>query len=232
MKAIDKANRQTLAPEQGSRTSLENGFCEIPACAHIAEATLDARSLCRDHFYDTAANCLDEHQRHLQRSELTGTRAVATLRSLSEIISQTTSLVVHAKFLSLGQQNRFRELSVSALELYKRLQRDPRVELNAPILLYREVGSAETRELTNTINISKRGVCVATVNLRAPGEKIWIQKPAKLLRTLARVAWIRQTSPVRFSMGLEILDQQNYWEAELSTGLKTRKSFSGSNRRP
>lgn len=217
IKATDTPSRKAGARGRVSQVSTQNGSCEFPACSHTAEATLDARLLCRSHFYDVATKCLNQHQDNLQRSELTGIRAAATLKSLSEIISQTTALVVRAKLLSPWQQGQFRELSVRALELYKRVQRDPRVELNAPILLYREDGSQEARELTNTINISKRGACVATRNSRTLGEKIWIQKPAKHSRALARVAWVSQTGPARFSMGLEVVDQANYWEPELSS---------------
>ena len=221
-KATDAPFRKAGNSTGVSQVSTENDPCEFPACSHTAEATLDARLLCRSHFYDTSTKRLDEHQENLQRSELTGIRAAATLKSLSEIISQTTILVVRAKLLSPWQQVQLRELSVRALALYKRVQRDSRLELNAPILLYREDGSQETRELTNTINISKRGACVATRNSRTLGEKIWIQKPAKPLRALARVAWVRQTDPARFSIGLEILDQANYWETELSSRLRAK----------
>jgi len=224
MNELHRRARKKSAKTGASPAATGNQSCGFPACSHAGEATLDARPLCRNHFYDVATKCLKTHLENLQRSEATGARAATTLKSLSEIISQTTTLVVRAKFLSPWQQGQFRELSVRALELYKRVQRDPRVELNAPILLYREPGATETRELTNTVNISKRGVCVVTMNSWALGEQIWIQKPAKPLRALARVAWIPQTGSARFPMGLEILDQENYWETELSPRPRIHKN--------
>jgi|ERR1700722_3857220 len=99
----------------------------------------------------------------LRQVERSATLGIATLKLLSELISQTTTLVVHAKFLSPWQQDQLRDLSLSALELYKRIQ-NPRIPMNVPIVLYREAGIVGNQEATNTINISKTGACVATID--------------------------------------------------------------------
>jgi hypothetical protein len=85
-----------------------------------------------------------------------------------------------------------------------------------PILAYRETDSAGRRELTNTINVSKRGACIATSRLRETGERIWIEKPGNHRRTLVRVAWVMKNAPSEFLMGLEILDYEDFWNLELA----------------
>lgn len=71
--------------------------------------------------------------------------------------------------------------------------------------------SAESRELTDTVDVSKRGACVATRRMWKEGEKIWIENPENHLRTLARIAWIKETQMSHFLMGLEILDCEDFW---------------------
>ena len=90
---------------------------------------------------------------------------------------QPDNNVASAKFLGPGQRDQFLELSLSAAELYKRVQRNPRVARNIPILIDRETDSAGNQELANTVNVSKRGACLATSGLWGTGEKIWIAKP-------------------------------------------------------
>ncbi len=41
-----------------------------------------------------------------------------------------------------------------------------------PILVYRETDPTERQELTNVVNISKQGACIATSGLWETGEKI------------------------------------------------------------
>jgi hypothetical protein len=60
-----------------------------------------------------------------------------------------------------------------------------------PILVYHEADSTGRQELTNTVDVSKRGACFATSWLWETGEKIWIEKPGSQRRTLARVAWVK-----------------------------------------
>src|SRR5216684_2022967 len=185
--------------------------CGWSGCGSGAEATLDARPLCRNHFYALAAKRLEEYRTRLQRIDPTGADRIAIPKFLSEVINQTTTLVATAKFLGPGQRDQFLELSLSAAELYRRVQRNPRVPRNMPILVYRETDSAGRQELTNTVDISRRGACIATSRLWKAGEKIWIQRPGNELRTLARVAWVKETAPSQFLMGLEILDCEDFW---------------------
>jgi hypothetical protein len=194
--------------------AIGDASCGWPGCSGGAEATLNGRSLCRGHFYDMAARNLEEHRARLERIGPLGADRIATLKFLSELINQTTTLVARAKFLGPSQRAQFLELSLSAAELYKRVQRNPRIPHNTPILIYREADSTENQELTNTVNVSKQGACIATIRLWETGEKIWIQKPGSQLRTRARVAWAKKNGLSQFHIGLEILECADYWELE------------------
>lgn len=125
--------------------------CGWAGCGSNPEATLDGLPLCRSHFYDTATNRLEKYRARLQPVELAGADRGAILKFLSDVVSQTTSLVLVARFLGPSQRDQFLELSLSAMELYKRVQRNPRILRQMPILIYRETESVGGRELTNTV---------------------------------------------------------------------------------
>jgi hypothetical protein len=198
--------------------------CGRSGCNNNSEATLDGHRLCRNHFYDIAAKRLEECRVRLPRIEPAGADHTPTLKFLSELIGQTTTLVTSAKFLAPWQRDEFLELSLSAAELYKRVQRDVRIRRNMPILVYRETDSTRRQELTNTVDVSKRGACIATTWLWQTGEKIWIEKPGNQLRTLAMVVWVKKGEPCQFLIGLDILDCKDFWGLE-SASSKNRASL-------
>jgi len=197
--------------------------CGWPACSSKPEATLDGRGFCRIHFYDKAAKSLDEYRARLQQIEPAGTDRTAILKFLSELISKTTTLVAGAELLNPQQQDQFLTLSKSAAELYKRVLRHARIRRNMPILVYRETDSTGKQELTNTVDISKQGGCVATSGMWKTGEKIWIEKPGNQLRTLARVAWVKKVELSQFLMGFNILDCEDFWGLELALPKKKHR---------
>jgi len=196
--------------------------CGALGCGNFAEATLDELSLCRNHFYERALKRIEEYRGRLQTIEAAGTGRNEAPEFLSQIIAQTTTLVTNAKLLGPGQRDQFLALSMSAMQLFKRAQRPPRMPRNMPVLLSREKDSKGTPELTNTVDVSKRGACVATVGSWTRGEKAWIQKPVSDLRALARIAWSKKTELSRFLVGLEILDAEDFWKLE-STSAKGKR---------
>jgi len=185
--------------------------CGSSGCTSNPEATLDGHRLCRNHFYERAAKRLQECRARLRRIEADRADRTATLKFLSEFISQTTTLVASAKSLDPSQRDQFLALSLSAAELYKQVQRSARIRRNMPILVYRETDYTGRQELTNTVDVSKRGACIATNWLWETGVKLWIEKPGNQLRTLARVAWVKKGESSQFLIGLEILDCEDFW---------------------
>jgi hypothetical protein len=196
--------------------------CGWSGCSSAAEATLETRTLCRNHFYEVAEKRLEEYRRRLQLSSHLEKDRVAVSRFLTELISQTTTLVATAKFLAPLLRDQLYELSLAAAELFKRVQRNPRIVRNMPILIYRETDSSTQQELTNTVDVGRQGVCIATGRHWEMGEKIWIQKPGNQLRAQARIAWVKTNAPSQTLIGLEILDCRDFWGLESASTRKKR----------
>ena len=188
--------------------------CGWTGCNRAGEAKLDGRLLCRDHFYRLATGRLEEHRRQLKRLAPVGDERAAISQFLSELIAQATALVTSARFLSPQQGHQLFVLSQSAAELNKRVQRSPRMRRNMPILLYRETDPGAGKELTTTVDVSKRGASTTTSRLWTAEEVIWIETPGNGSRAKARVAWVKKNAPLQFLIGLEILDSKDFWELE------------------
>jgi len=199
--------------DPGSWVNMGSRPCGSPGCSNGAEATFDGHSLCPIHFYTVASQRFEVYRARLAEGDPVGADRTKILYFVSELISATTILVASVKSLVPEQRDQFMQLSLSAAELYKRVQRDPRIARNMPILISPSTGSAGKQELTNTVDVSKRGACIATYGLWKADEKIWLQRPQSSLRVLARVAWVRKSSLTQSLIGLEILDCEDFWKS-------------------
>src|SRR5882724_2006633 len=110
--------------------------CVWAGCGSTAEATLSRRPLCRLHFYEIASQRLAECSGRFAETLVNEGERAAALTLLSEIITQTTNLAASAKYLSALQRDQFLELSMSAMDVSKRIQRYPRTEAQILVALY------------------------------------------------------------------------------------------------
>jgi len=187
--------------------------CGTAGCPNGAEATFEGQPFCPIHFYNVASERFVQYCARLSEGDPGGADRTKILYFVSELISVTTILVASAKSLGQEQRDQFLELSLSAAELYKRVQREPRIARNIPILISRKTDPSGKQELTNTVDVSRRGACIATYGVWKAGEQMWVQRPQAPLRALARVAWVKKTAAFQFRIGLEILDCEDFWKS-------------------
>lgn len=190
---------------------MEHRSCDWAGCGKLGEATLEGRWLCRDHFHEGGSKQLVQFGKNLQQIESSETLTTATLKVLSELISQATALAIQAKFLRPFQRDQLQAMSMSASELYKRIQRSPRTPLKMPIIIHRGPESIGGPELAHTVNVSKRGACIATSTACLTDENIWIQKVDSPMRVATRVTWSQKAGPHQFLAGIAILDYDDFW---------------------
>lgn len=198
------------------KTNMDKHPCGWAGCSNDAEVRLDRRPLCQVHFYDLASQRLEEYRARLCDGDPADTNRTTILNFVSEVISATTILIASVKSLGQEQREKYMELSLSAAKLYYQVQSHQRISCNMPILINHETDSTGRQELTNTINVSKRGASIATKGMWKNGEKIWVQRPQSPLRALAWVVWVKETEPSQFLMGIEILDCEDFWKLALT----------------
>lgn len=193
------------------------GLCGWIGCNVPMDATLEARPLCRKHFYDIASRRLSDYRERFARADPVGRDRVAASAFLSELIGQTGTLVTSAKQLSAKERDDFLALSTDAVEMYKRVQRNPRIPLRVPVRVYRAPGRKGKLELTATENVSKAGACVTLREPVAVGANLWIQKIENSANASANVTWVKEISAAQFLVGFEILDHEDFWNLQQSS---------------
>lgn len=193
------------------------GLCGWIGCNVPMDATLETRPLCRKHFYDIASRRLSDYRERFARADPVGRDRVAASAFLSELIGQTGTLVTSAKQLSAKERDDFLALSTDAVEMYKRVQRNPRIPLRVPVRVYRAPGRKGKLELTATENVSKAGACVTLREPVAVGANLWIQKIENSANASANVTWVKEISAAQFLVGFEILDHEDFWNLQQSS---------------
>jgi hypothetical protein len=195
-------------------TALTAGLCGWIGCKNPSEATLDARPLCRRHFYDIASRRLADYHERFAGADPIGRDRVNASAFLSDLIGQAGTLVTSAKLLTDKERDDFLALSTGAVEMYKRVQRNPRIPLRVPIRVYREPGLRGRFELTATVNVSKVGACITVREPVAVGARLWLQKTDSAATASGCVSWTKESSPSQFLAGFEILDHEDFWDLQ------------------
>lgn len=189
-------------------------MCGWIGCKNFSEAVLDARPLCRKHFYDIASRRLADYRERFAGADPVGRDRVAASAYLSDLIGQAGTLVTSAKQLTNKERDDFLALSTGAVEMYKRVQRNPRIPLRVPIRVYRESGLRGRFELTATVNVSKTGACITLREPVAVGARLWLQKTENPAIAGGCVSWTKESPPSQFVAGFEILDQEDFWDLQ------------------
>jgi hypothetical protein len=193
-------------------TALPAGLCGWIGCKSASEAALEARPLCRKHFYDIASRRLADYHERFAGADPVGRDRVAASAFLSELIGQAGTLVTGAKQLTAKERDNFLALSTDAVEMYKRVQRNPRIPLRVPVRVYRAPGQKGKFELTATVNVSKVGACITVREPVAVGARLWLQRTENAASASGFVTWTKESPASQYLIGFEILDHEDFWD--------------------
>jgi hypothetical protein len=199
---------------------MEKKSCGSAGCQNPSEVLLDGRPLCRNHFYEIAAKRLEDIRLHFVEGGPSLARNSSEARFLSELIGAATGLVATARYLSELHRDKYLELSLSALELYNRLQRHPRFAKEIVVILRRTPDPGARKEFTKTLNVSKKGGCIETGSVWNVSDDVWIERADNRQQARARIVWVKHKPSSRYLLGVEILDCQDFWRLERSSPSK------------
>ena len=192
-------------PEKGT------GLCDWAGCEKHSNTELEGRGLCLDHF-------LEHSQRKIQTMERafnseTGERNVApdTQSFLSNVISQTMLLAAQTRLLAPTHRETLLVLSTRAAEMYKRIQREPRLFRRIGCLVRTGVVSTETAEKCYTVNVSLRGACVELKQGLRVSQMVILEREDTRRSARGKVAWVKQAGADRYMTGLELQDVDDFW---------------------
>ena len=174
-------------------------------------ASLERRALCVEHFLELARHRLESIEKSV--NDRTNSRAVPSeIQSvLSEILSQTPSVVASTRRMRPEMHDSFMSLSETAARLYKQARRPPRFDRSVSCHIQMSVLSSEAPQKCSTVNVSQRGASVETTQAFEKEQVITLQREDTGKRANAQVVWVKKKATKGFMVGLEILDQDDFW---------------------
>lgn len=180
-------------------------------CSQPPVASLEKRSLCADHFLDVASRRLDALESWLNNPS--GSREVSSevQATLAEVLSQVPTVVTGTRTLSTKAREEFVSLSERASKLYRQARRPPRFDRNVSCQIRVSVLSSESPQKCSTVNVSQRGASVETTAEFQLQQVITLQKEDTGKRAKAKVVWVKKKAAKRFLVGIEIMDQDDFW---------------------
>jgi hypothetical protein len=167
-----------------------------------------------EHFWERAHQGLVRIEKSFTHQA--GARDVSpdVLSVLSEIVSQIPSIVVAAKDMNPELREKFMSLSESAAKVYKKARRPPRFKRNILCRIAISDDPSEAPQKGSTLDVSQRGASVETSYPLQNGQfiMVWREDTGKYAR--AKVVWVKQNAVKGFTIGLEILDDEDFWGLE------------------
>jgi len=196
----------------GSRVAEEKaGRCAWVGCSQPPIASLEKRALCAEHFLEMAVSRIDSIEASVNDQSSARDVRSDVQSVLAEMMSQIPTVVTGTRRLKPELRDKFMALSETALKLYKAARRPPRFDRSVTCQVRLSVLSSEVPLRCSTLNVSQRGASVETTHPFQKDQVIALQREDTGKRANAKVVWVNKRQPTGFMVGLEILDQDDFW---------------------
>jgi hypothetical protein len=184
--------------------------CGWAGCEKGARANLEGRPFCLDHFLDLARARMESLLRLSDGA--TERNLPSEVQSfLSEVVSATTVLAAETRMLAPSHREELIALSTRAAEMYRHIQRTPRFFRRVACVVRSEATPKDPGEKSYTINISQGGACIDLRQSVRVGQTVILERADTQKSARARVAWVKPSLAERSLVGLEILDEPDFW---------------------
>lgn len=185
--------------------------CAWVGCSQPVAATIEKRELCVEHFLEMARQRLDAIEKAVNDQTVLRAMLSEIQSVLSEILSQTPAVVAGARRLRPEMRDSFMSLSEKAARLYKQARRPPRFDRSVSCHIRMSVLSSEAPQKCATLNVSQRGASVETTQAFQTRQVVTLQREDTGKRANAQVVWVKKKATKGFTVGLEILDEDDFW---------------------
>jgi PilZ domain len=186
--------------------------CSWTGCDRAAGAQSAERALCLEHFLEDSQRRVESILQALEAGSGERNLSPEVQSFLSQVVSQTTVLATETRLLGPLQRDTLIELSTKAAEIYRRIQRMPRIARRIACRARTSMLVKEIPELCFTVNVSQRGACLELRQTVKMGQTITLERvdlPGGFAR--AKVAWTKQLAEQKFAVGIEIADREDFW---------------------
>lgn len=201
--------------------------CSWTGCERTSTAKVSERALCLEHFLEGSWRRVESIKGTFDTGTEEQNLSPEVQTFLTEVISQTTLLAMETRLMAPRQRDDLIELSTAAAEIYKRIQRAPRIARRVCCLVSTGLVSKEIPEKCYTINVGRRGACIEIRQALRMGQTITLERVDTRRSVLAKVAWTKPTVLDRLMVGVEILDEEDFWGLAVGKPRKAEASGAG-----
>jgi hypothetical protein len=192
----------------------ENGRCDAGACNEPATADLDAHSLCLQHFVSVSMRELDSRSENVKGQSFDTVAVNDFKHFLADCEKEATRLSETEQAEDSPAKPRILEVLRRVSQLSRGLRRSPRFTASVPVWLRREDPSRTWEEETWTSSVSRYGAGFACHHAVDIGGEVVLCRRDKGNRVRARVVYCRFDNEGRRQIGVELLDQIDFWDLE------------------
>lgn len=204
---------QTLARENETPSqTAQAAQCGVAGCEGAASARFGARPVCVEHFLNSAVRELDDRATRLKVQPIDGDELQSWKEFIAECTSQAQRLAQDDHTHDKRTRTRLLDLVLRASHLSQSLRRSPRVQAALPIWLRREDPGRSWEEETWTSTVSEHGAGLVCRHLVEPGGTVVLCRKGLGDRARARVVYSRYDGDGRRQIGVEFIDQNDFWE--------------------
>jgi hypothetical protein len=203
----------------------ENSRCDVESCGEPAPADLEGHPLCLEHFVAVAMTELETRSERIKNQSFETSVVKEFQQFLADCETRANGL---SKSLN-PDDNRTKQRLLDVLRRISQskrgLRRSPRFSTSLPVWLRREDPSRTWEEETWTSSVSRHGAgfsCHHSVDI---GGEVVLCRRDRGSRVRARVVYSRFDVEGRRQIGVELVDQDDFWDLEkLSPGVASRVS--------
>lgn len=196
----------------GARPAVENRPCSFWSCEGSAAVEIGGNRLCLEHFISFALGELESRSEVLKRNPFDAPAMESFKRFLAFCSEQSKRLSEDETVTDKQMRARLLEIYLRAADLGQRLRRSPRMKAAVPIWLRREDRGPTWEEETWTSTVSHHGAGLTCHHPVETGGTVVLCRRDKASRVSARVVYSRIDSEGRRQIGVELLDQPDFWD--------------------
>jgi hypothetical protein len=185
--------------------------CDVANCGQTVAASIEGKSLCREHFILVCYKRLDQYDQIRNGSGFSATDTESVRRFVHECTRSADHLEHTEQNLDNLERAKLLHIILSASELGRHLRRSPRKAATIPVRLSSERLGGAWEEDTETVLVSRYGALVRCKHAAKAGDTLNVIRADTGAKATARVAWQRPLGDEDVRIGVEFVGCENFW---------------------
>jgi len=195
----------------GDAESEEAAPCKVADCHMAGAIALGGEHFCRQHFVAECYERLDGLREQLNRRRPSEKSSEEIRTFLRECTGHAAELTRNPFSQDALERARLLDILHTATDLGRQMRRSARREKAFEVRVLCETPGRPWAEEMRTVQVSRHGAMFECSHLVRPEDWLFVERAEAGSRARARMAWRGPAKGGRFMLGLEFVDQDNFW---------------------